>query len=139
MPIYEYRCASCGFQKEYLQKMSDALLTVCPECGKATLGKMVTAAGFHLKGSGWYATDFKHGAQSKPKSDDRSAGKPEVSASSASEDKSTAKAGDAPAVKTESAPAAKTSEKPAAEAPAKKSEGASTAAESRSRAKSASG
>ena len=67
MPIYEYRCSACGFQKEFLQKMSDAPLTDCPECGKATLGKMVTAAGFQLKGSGWYVTDFRQG--SKPKSD----------------------------------------------------------------------
>src|SRR5215813_758387 len=59
MPIYEYRCQACGFQKEYLQKMSDTPLTDCPECGKPTLAKMVTAAGFQLKGSGWYATDFK--------------------------------------------------------------------------------
>jgi putative FmdB family regulatory protein len=59
MPIYEYRCASCGFQSEYLQKVSDPPRTVCPECGKATCNKLVTAAGFQLKGSGWYATDFK--------------------------------------------------------------------------------
>ncbi|MEK6594859.1 MAG: zinc ribbon domain-containing protein [Pseudomonadota bacterium] len=63
MPIYEYRCAACGFQKEYLQRMSDALLTDCPECGKRDFNKMVTAAGFHLKGSGWYATDFKNGSK----------------------------------------------------------------------------
>lgn len=61
MPIYEYRCASCGFQNEYLQKVSDPLLTVCPECGKETFKKLLTAAGFQLKGSGWYATDFKSG------------------------------------------------------------------------------
>ncbi len=60
MPIYEYRCSSCGFQKEYLQKVSDPLLKVCPECSKETFGKMLTAAGFHLTGGGWYATDFKH-------------------------------------------------------------------------------
>jgi putative FmdB family regulatory protein len=66
MPIYEYRCSSCGFQNEYLQRVSDPLLTQCPECGKATFNKMVTAAGFHLKGSGWYVTDFKNGA-AKPK------------------------------------------------------------------------
>jgi len=59
MPIYEYRCASCGFQSEYLQKVADPPRTVCPECGKATFNKLVTAAGFQLKGSGWYATDFK--------------------------------------------------------------------------------
>jgi putative FmdB family regulatory protein len=59
MPIYEYRCASCGFQSEYLQKVSEPPRSVCPECGKATFNKLVTAAGFQLKGSGWYATDFK--------------------------------------------------------------------------------
>ena len=64
MPIYEYRCAACGFQKEFLQKMSDAALTDCPECGKAgAFSKMVTAAGFQLKGSGWYVTDFRQGSK----------------------------------------------------------------------------
>lgn len=62
MPIYEYRCGDCGFQKEYLQKLKDAPLTTCPECGKESFKKMLTAAGFQLKGSGWYATDFKGGA-----------------------------------------------------------------------------
>jgi len=60
MPIYEYRCSSCGFQKEYLQKLSDPVLTDCPECGKQTFSKMLSAAGFQLKGSGWYATDFRN-------------------------------------------------------------------------------
>lgn len=70
MPIYEYRCGACGFQKEYLQRISDALLTDCPQCGKGTLSKMVTAAGFQLKGSGWYATDFKTKSSPKPKTDE---------------------------------------------------------------------
>ena len=61
MPIYEYRCGKCGFQKEFLQRLNDAPLTDCPECGKRALKKMVTAAGFQLKGTGWYATDFKGG------------------------------------------------------------------------------
>jgi putative FmdB family regulatory protein len=69
MPIYEYRCAACGFQKEYLQRMSDAPLTDCPECGKPQFSKMVTAAGFQLKGSGWYATDFKNGSKPAPAAD----------------------------------------------------------------------
>ena len=60
MPIYEYRCASCGFEKDFLQKVSDPILTDCPECGKATFEKQLTAAGFQLKGNGWYATDFKN-------------------------------------------------------------------------------
>lgn len=59
MPIYAYKCESCGFAKDVLQKMSDAPLTECPSCGKSTFQKQVTAAGFQLKGSGWYATDFK--------------------------------------------------------------------------------
>ena len=62
MPIYEYRCSSCGFQNEHLRKVSDPLLTDCPECGKSTYQKQLTAAGFQLKGSGWYATDFKGGS-----------------------------------------------------------------------------
>ena len=69
MPIYEYRCTACGFQKEFLQKMSDAPLADCPECGKRALAKMVTAAGFQLKGTGWYATDFK-GSGAKPAKSD---------------------------------------------------------------------
>jgi putative FmdB family regulatory protein len=67
MPIYEYRCSTCGYEKEYLQKVSDPRLTDCPECGKPTFDKLVSAAGFHLKGSGWYVTDFKNnGAKPKP-------------------------------------------------------------------------
>ena len=67
MPIYEYRCSSCAFQKEYLQKLSDPILTQCPKCGKQTFSKMLSAAGFQLKGSGWYATDFRNsGAPAKP-------------------------------------------------------------------------
>jgi len=65
MPIYAYRCAACGYEKDVLQKMSDAPLTQCPECGKDTFGKQVTAAGFQLKGSGWYVTDFRGGNQAK--------------------------------------------------------------------------
>ena len=59
MPIYEYRCDSCGFQKDHLQKLSDAPLTSCPSCGAESYSKLLSAAGFQLKGSGWYATDFK--------------------------------------------------------------------------------
>jgi putative FmdB family regulatory protein len=59
MPIYAYRCEECGFAKDVLQKMSDDPLSDCPECGKPSLKKQVTAAGFQLKGSGWYVTDFR--------------------------------------------------------------------------------
>jgi putative FmdB family regulatory protein len=68
MPIYDYRCSSCGVEKEVMQKMSDAPLTTCPECGKETFVKQLSAAGFQLKGSGWYATDFKGGSKSKEES-----------------------------------------------------------------------
>ncbi|MDT0137408.1 FmdB family zinc ribbon protein [Acidovorax sp. PRC11] len=61
MPIYAYKCGSCGHAKDVLQKMSDAPLTVCPACGAETFSKQVTAAGFQLKGSGWYVTDFRGG------------------------------------------------------------------------------
>jgi len=61
MPIYAYRCDECGFAKDVLQKISDPVLTVCPSCGKSAFKKQVTAAGFQLKGSGWYVTDFRGG------------------------------------------------------------------------------
>ena len=70
MPIYEYRCAACGHKLEALQKFTEAPLSDCPACGKSSLSKLVSAAGFHLKGSGWYATDFKNsGAKPAAKSD----------------------------------------------------------------------
>jgi putative FmdB family regulatory protein len=63
MPIYEYRCAACGAHQEHLQKMSDAALTICPQCGAEAYSKQLSAAGFQLKGNGWYATDFKGGSK----------------------------------------------------------------------------
>jgi len=62
MPIYAYRCASCGHSRDVLQKISDPVLTTCPVCGAEQFQKQVTAAGFQLKGSGWYVTDFRNGA-----------------------------------------------------------------------------
>ena len=91
MPIYEYRCTACQHKLESLQKFSDAPLVVCPQCGLDALTKLVSAAGFHLKGSGWYQTDFKNSG-SKP------AAKPDAAASDA-------KTGDAKA--TDTTPAAK--------------------------------
>ncbi|GAB3461921.1 hypothetical protein GCM10027321_23070 [Massilia terrae] len=64
MPIYAYRCAECGFSKDVLQKISDAPLTACPSCGKPAFQKQITAAGFQLKGTGWYVTDFRGGSSS---------------------------------------------------------------------------
>jgi putative FmdB family regulatory protein len=94
VPIYEYRCSSCGFQKEYLQKVSDPILSICPECSKETFSKMLTSAGFHLKGGGWYATDFKNsGARPAAKTEGQSetAAKAESKAETASEGKSDSK------------------------------------------------
>jgi len=88
VPIYEYRCSECGHQQEHLQKVSDAVLTTCPACGKETYKKQVTAAGFQLKGSGWYATDFKGGGK-KPAAKD--ATKTEAKAESKSDTKTEAK------------------------------------------------
>ena len=80
MPIYEYKCTSCGHKKEVLQKMSDAPLTECPACGKHALTKLISAAGFQLKGSGWYATDFKGGAKKSAdkKTDAKTESKPDA-------------------------------------------------------------
>ena len=69
MPIYEYRCAACGHELETLQKLSDSPLTACPACGQERLNKLVSAAGFRLKGSGWYATDFKNASKPAAKAD----------------------------------------------------------------------
>jgi putative FmdB family regulatory protein len=96
MPIYAYKCSACGHTKDALQKMSDAPLTDCPACGKATFSKQVTAAGFQLKGGGWYVTDFKSGNQAAPAAKaegdtkaepavaDAAAAKPETKSDSAS-------------------------------------------------------
>jgi putative FmdB family regulatory protein len=73
MPIYEYRCGACGAELEALQKASEPPLIDCPSCGKPALQKQLSAAGFHLKGTGWYATDFKGGAK---KSEDKKEAKP---------------------------------------------------------------
>jgi putative FmdB family regulatory protein len=69
MPIYEYRCNACGFEKEYLQRLSDAPIVTCEACGQATMSKLISAAGFQLKGSGWYVTDFKNNGSKKKEPD----------------------------------------------------------------------
>jgi len=123
MPIYEYRCSSCGFQKEYLRKLSDPVLTVCPECGKQTFCKMLSAAGFQLKGSGWYATDFRNSG-AKP------AAKPDATTASGAKDKGDAKPdakpGTKPGTKPDTKPGTKPDTKPGAE-PKSKSESKSEA------------
>ncbi len=108
MPIYEYRCAACGHQDDHLQKLSEAPLTKCPACGKKKYQKQLTAAGFQLKGSGWYATDFKSTAKkeskteatSEAKSEGKSEGKAEAKAESKTESKTEAKAESKPEKKT---------------------------------------
>ena len=90
MPIYEYRCSACGFEKDALQKMADPPLVECPNCGKPALVKLVSAAGFHLKGSGWYATDFKSSGKPPPtKSDGDSKAESSVKPDSADSSKTT--------------------------------------------------
>lgn len=69
MPIYEYVCGDCGHELEAIQKMSDAALTDCPKCGNSSLQKKISAAGFRLKGGGWYETDFKNKSSSSSSSD----------------------------------------------------------------------
>jgi putative FmdB family regulatory protein len=104
MPIYEYRCSKCGFQDEYLQKVSEPPLTVCPSCGKRKFEKLLSAAGFQLKGSGWYATDFKGGSQP-------AAAKAQVKSEATAESKGEAKAESKAEAKTESKAEAKAESK----------------------------
>ena len=118
MPIYAYRCEACGFAKDVLQKMSDDTLTICPSCGQDAYRKQVTAAGFQLKGSGWYVTDFRNGSggASKPAvgaAADGGAGAKD-SAGPAGGDSAAA----APASTSTAAPAATTAPAPAPSKPA---------------------
>jgi putative FmdB family regulatory protein len=101
MPIYAYRCEACGFAKDVLQSMSAAPLTDCESCGKPEFRKQVTAAGFQLKGSGWYVTDFRNGAAPAAKSGDGAAEAPAAAGTTA-----TATAAATPAASATSAPAA---------------------------------
>ena len=101
MPIYAYKCGSCGHAKDVLQKVSDEPLTVCPSCGAEAFAKQITAAGFQLKGSGWYATDFRGGANAP---------------ASTPADKGTEAGKGADAGKTDSAPAATKLDAPSASA-----------------------
>jgi putative FmdB family regulatory protein len=113
MPIYEYRCTDCGHRLEALQRLADKPLLVCPACGKESLTKLMSAVGFQLKGSGWYATDFKHSGSKPP---EKSAAKGDA-ASDAGKDgakgegsSATAPAGDPKGVDKPSAPSPSASE-----------------------------
>jgi putative FmdB family regulatory protein len=95
MPIYAYRCADCGHSKDVLRKLADPPLTVCPACGAEAFNKQLTAAGFQLKGSGWYVTDFRDGAKGGSKKD---GGEPQPAAEKPAADKpATDKPADTPA------------------------------------------
>jgi putative FmdB family regulatory protein len=100
MPIYEYRCKDCGHQEEFLQKVGEPALSQCPACGKASFYKLLSAAGFQLKGSGWYATDFRNSG-AKP-ADKKPEGANEAGGGSQADAKTEAKS----EKKTEAAPAA---------------------------------
>ena len=108
MPIYAYKCGACGHAKDVLQKISDAPLTQCPACGAEAFSKQITAAGFQLKGSGWYVTDFRDGGK-------KSGG--DAKADAKAEAQPDAKGGDAAASPAPAAPAAAPAPAPAAAAP----------------------
>lgn len=98
MPIYEYRCTQCGHKLEALQKLSEAPLTLCPSCGKEALTKLVSAAGFQLKGSGWYQTDFRGGSKPAASADGgKDSAKSDSTASTATDSGTTSGPGDKPA------------------------------------------
>lgn len=112
MPIYAYKCSACDHAQDVLQKMSDPVLTDCPQCGQSTYVKQVTAAGFQLKGSGWYVTDFRDGGKKSGGASGGAAG--ETAGSSASSAGGESSSSSEPAAKpaasssTASAPAAAT-------------------------------
>lgn len=113
MPFYEYQCSACGEQTEVMQKISDKPLRKCPECGKNTLVKLISAPVFRLKGSGWYETDFKSENDKKRNlAGDESAS--DSSSTDKSADKATDKSADKPAEKSAQKPADKSVDKPAA-------------------------
>ena len=109
MPIYAYRCESCGFEQDMLQKMSDAPLTVCPSCAQPSFRKQLTAAGFQLKGSGWYVTDFRDKGGAKPgakKPDEAKADAGDGAAKPSGSEPAAAAPAPAPAAASPAAPAA---------------------------------
>lgn len=115
MPIYEYRCSNCGFQDEFLQKLSEPPLTVCPSCGKPAFQKQVSAAGFQLKGSGWYATDFKSsGKPAQAKTESQAQGKADAKVDAKADAKADTKPGAGTETKSEAKSEVKVKAEPAA-------------------------
>jgi putative FmdB family regulatory protein len=125
MPFYEYQCKACGAEVEVLQKITDAPLKKCPECGKSQLAKLVSAPVFRLKGSGWYETDFKTDKDNKrnlvesDKAESKSDDKPEAKTDAKADAKPEAKAESKAESKSDSKPAAKPKARPVAK-PVKK-------------------
>ena len=115
MPIYAYKCGSCGHAKDVLQKISDPALTTCPACGAEQFSKQVTAAGFQLKGSGWYVTDFRNGSTT--------AAAPAADGKPADAKPAEGKASDAKPAESKPAQTKPAESKPAESAPASKSDG----------------
>ncbi len=121
MPIYAYRCAACGHAKDVLQKLSDPVLTQCPACGAEAFSKQLTAAGFQLKGSGWYVTDFREGNKAPAKKDEagaESGDKPADKAPEITAEKSTEKPADKASNDSASSAGTATKAAPAAPVPA---------------------
>jgi putative FmdB family regulatory protein len=116
MPIYAYRCADCGHAQDVLQKLSDPVLTVCPSCGAQAYQKQLTAAGFQLKGSGWYVTDFRGGNTGAPKKEGES---PDAPAADAKPAEGVGGKPEAPAADKKGADKKADSAAPAGAAPAK--------------------
>jgi putative FmdB family regulatory protein len=114
MPIYAYKCDACGLAKDVLQKMSDPLLTDCPACGQATFKKQLTAAGFQLKGTGWYVTDFREGGgkTTAPAVDAKSGESSAPAATTGTSSEGVSAPSGAPASTASSAPAASTTSSP---------------------------
>lgn len=112
MPIYAYRCQSCGFAKDALQKVSDPALTECPECHQSTFRKQLTAAGFQLKGTGWYVTDFRDG-QKKPPATGVAPATPDAQGAASGEKTASGDAAAASATKSDASSSATTSTSPA--------------------------
>jgi putative FmdB family regulatory protein len=128
MPFYEYQCKACGAEVEALQKITDAPLKKCPECGKNQLAKLVSAPVFRLKGAGWYETDFKTDKDNKrnlvgDKDEAKPDAKPEAKADAKADAKPEAKAESKPEAKAESKPAAKSKSRAAAKPVKKKPAG----------------
>jgi putative FmdB family regulatory protein len=111
MPIYAYKCGSCGHAKDVLQKISDAPLTTCPACGAEAFSKQITAAGFQLKGSGWYVTDFRNGGSgasaTSTKASDASSGDSKPADAKPAEKSTESKSGDSAAAPKTDTPSAR--------------------------------